>query len=307
MPPTAETIETAPSGVVTRISTLGSGAIPDCVDKPIVESNVGINSSEKSSTTSDEERSCEMILNALTEEEANGLVDKNMLRRHLRAEKGNVESATVKIKATLAWRKEFDVETIIKCASGCPKTLSKIAFENETGKTYVRGYDRKSRAILYLRPGVENSTDVDWNLRHLVYNIERAIACTQKKSQGQVEKINIVLDFYKFRLRSAPSLSTSKATLDILQNHYPERLNRAYICNPPRVFRAFWALVKPFIDPVTKEKICFCVGSEGEKTLKDDFELKGMEECAGGDGSLREFDSKEYLETPFEISFDELN
>ena len=45
--------------------------------------------------------------------------------------------------------------------------------------------------------------------------------------------------------------------LHILQTHYPERLGRALITHMPWMLNAFFKLITPFIDPVTKDKIRF--------------------------------------------------
>jgi len=175
--------------------------------------------------------------------------------------------------------------------------------ENQTGKIYCRGYDKDGRVVMYMRPHHENTKDETNQMRHLVYNLERAIACTAHKS-GR-EKINLVIDYRGFRVRDSPPLSTSKYTLDILQKHYPERMYRAYVCNPPYIFKAFWTVIKPFVDATTKEKICFCSGKEGQATLEENFDLSTTEECAGGTAELREFDSTEYFAKPFHKAFDE--
>jgi len=86
--------------------------------------------------------------------------------RHYRAEKGNLNEAIRKIKLTLKWREEFNVEGIKRCfdteyikglSADKQKELNQladiIAHENETGKIYSRGYDKQGRAILYLTPG----------------------------------------------------------------------------------------------------------------------------------------------------------
>lgn len=100
---------------------------------------------------------------------------------------------------------------------------------------------------------------------------------------------------------NAPPMSTVKHTLTILQGHYPERMYRAYICNPPLVFRTFWNIIKHFVDPATLEKIAFCAGNEGQQLLERDFDTTNTEKCAGGKGKLSEFDSKKFL---FDIPFD---
>lgn len=248
---------------------------------------------------------CERVLRALTATEKDNMADEHMPRRHYRAENGDVEAAIKKIKATIAWREQFEVEKIKTCFNhdGDKEMQKIIALENATGKIYVRGYDREGRAVLYLRPGMENTRHELNNMRHLTYQLERAIACTRQKC-GK-EKINIVIDYKGFKLRNAPPVSTTKHTLDILQNHYPERLHRAFICNPPLVFRTFWAIMSPFIDPVTKEKIVFCHGKVALEKLSENFDLETTERCAGGKKQLREFDSREYLLVPFSQTFDE--
>jgi hypothetical protein len=182
-----------------------------------------------------------------------------------------------------------------------------IEQENETGKIYARGYDKDGRAMMYMRPARENTNIEVNNMRHLVFQLEKTISCSNKNGQS---KICLVIDYDGFRLRDAPPLSTSRYTLDILQKHYPERMYRAYVCNPPFIFRGFWAVTKPFVDPLTKEKICFCSGKAGMAKIVEDMggveQAKHLEPCAGGTDPLREFDTKEYLfKTPFDKTFNE--
>ncbi len=216
-----------------------------------------------------------------------------------------MKDAIKKCKEAIAWRREFGVEAIRDCLTenGDKELASMLKFENATGKTYARGYTRDGRAILYLKPGLENSKNEDDNMKHLVYNIERAIACTEKNGK---EKYVILIDYEGWSISTAPSLSTSRMTLKILQHHYPERLFRSYILNPPFVFRTFWSLVKPFIDPITKEKIQFCTGKGGKSIIEKDMDLAKVEPCAFGTTSdMVPFDSKTYLESPINLTFDE--
>jgi hypothetical protein len=50
--------------------------------------------------------------------------------------------------------------------------------------------------------------------------------------------------------------------LAILAHHYPERAHRVYWVDAPVIFRCVWAIVKPFLDPVTKAKCVFVTGDE---------------------------------------------
>lgn len=267
--------------------------------------------------TYDEATGVQDIFNSLTPHELKFLADDNMPLRHYRAEKGNLIEAIRKIKCTLRWREEFGVEDIKRCfdtKGNAHLSLEKqeelrqladtIAHENETGKIYCRGYDKQGRTILYLTPGRENSTNELNNMKHLVYHLERAIACTRRHS-GR-EKVCIVIGYEGFKLSNAPPMSTTKHTLTILQGHYPERMFRAYICDPPLVFRTFWSVIRHFVDPCTLEKIAFCSGKEGQTLLERDFDVDMTERQAGGQRDLRRFSSREFLfATSFDRTFDE--
>lgn len=50
---------------------------------------------------------------------------------------------------------------------------------------------------------------------------------------------------------------TFAQVLNILQDHYPERLGRAFVINVPFLLNAFYKMINPFIDPVTREKLKF--------------------------------------------------
>ena len=52
-------------------------------------------------------------------------------------------------------------------------------------------------------------------------------------------------------------LNTFAQVLNILQDHYPERLGRAFVINVPFLLNAFYKMLNPFIDPVTREKLKF--------------------------------------------------
>lgn len=54
-----------------------------------------------------------------------------------------------------------------------------------------------------------------------------------------------------------PSIGTARTVLNILQTHYPERLGLALIAHLPWLLHAFYKLLTPFIDPLTRLKMVF--------------------------------------------------
>jgi hypothetical protein len=66
-------------------------------------------------------------------------------------------------------------------------------------------------------------------------------------------------------------------------------------------------IVRPFVDPITKEKIVFCSGKSGiAKFVSAVSATDKLEAVAGGPAEgVRDFDSKEYMHLPFSATFDE--
>lgn len=222
-------------------------------------------------------------------------LDDACLLRYLRARDFDVDRASAMLRATLAWRAENRVGEI----STDPEMMASVRSQNATGKTYARGFDSRGRACLYMKPRLENAAgDHDGQILHLTYNMERAVAMLRERGHG-VEKLCMLIDFKGYSVLNAPPMKTSMATLNILQNHYPERLGAAYLLNPPWIFSSFFRMISPFIDPVTRDKICFVTGKEAQRRalLLRNFDEEELEVDAGGRNAVP-FRSDAYLSSP---------
>eukprot|EP00897_Mesotaenium_endlicherianum_P002800 jgi/Mesen1/2548/ME000162S01675 len=194
------------------------------------------------------------------------------LARFLRARNWNVKKATKMLKDTLAWRAQYKPEEI---------RWEEVAKEAETGKLYRTNFlDKKGQSVLVMAPGRQNTNTHDTQIRHLVYCLENATICLPPGTERMVW----LIDFRGWTLRMSPPLKTSRETLNILQNHYPERLDVALLYNPPAVFEAFWTLIKPFMDPKTFRKVKFLYSSTANthKLLDEHFDLDTLEQAFGG-------------------------
>ena len=87
-----------------------------------------------------------------------------------------------------------------------------------------------------------------------------------------------------------PSIGTARQMLHILQSHYPERLGFALIINVPMLVNAFFKIIMPFVDPVTRNKVKF-----NPDIFEDGFFEKDqvMKEWWGGDREF-EWDHEQY-------------
>jgi hypothetical protein len=63
-------------------------------------------------------------------------------------------------------------------------------------------------------------------------------------SEGQ-EQMSWLIDFTGFSFSTKLSIKTARDIIQILQNHYPERLGIAFLYNPPRIFQAFFKVCSP--------------------------------------------------------------
>lgn len=124
-----------------------------------------------------------------------------------------------------------------------------VSHEGETGKvSRANFFDRFGRTVLIMRPGFQNTTVAEDNIRHLVYLIENGILNLR---EGQ-EQMSWLIDFTGWSLKSNTPVSTARDIIYILQNHYPERLSVIFLYNPPRIFEMFWKVVCMYI------YICIC-------------------------------------------------
>lgn len=205
------------------------------------------------------------------------------LRRYLRARQWNVKKAEKFLKESLAWRAKFKPEEL---------RWDHVAKEGETGKIYRTNFhDKLGRTVLIMCPGRQNTNDHDGQMKHLAYCLENAILSLTPGT----EKIVWLIDFRGWTLAKNPPLRTSMETLNILQNQYPERLGAAICYDPPHMFQTFWRIIRPFIDPVTYQKIKFIYSNQPDamKFLEETFDLEVLEKTFGG-RSTWEFNFEEY-------------
>ena len=129
-----------------------------------------------------------------------------------------------------------------------------IKNEVESKKSFIQGTDKKGHPVVYVfaRRHDKYNRDVDEITRFIIHTISTAL----KQSVPTEEQIIIVFDLTNFGL-SCMDYEAVKILISILAHNYPEILATVHIVNHPWLFNACWAVIRPWIDPVTAEKVNF--------------------------------------------------
>ena len=97
----------------------------------------------------------------------------------------------------------------------------------------------------------------------------RRLKNASARHQKQIDKQVIVMDMRNVVM--TPDFMATRVfhrTVVIDEACYPERLHTLFMINAPFTFSVLWALIKPWIDPVTVEKFKI-IGSNYQDVLKE--------------------------------------
>ncbi|KAL5557283.1 hypothetical protein UlMin_039519 [Ulmus minor] len=205
------------------------------------------------------------------------------LRRYLEARNWNVDKSKKMLEESLKWRATYKPEET---------RWNEVAHEGETGKVSKANFcDRLGRPVLIMRPAKQNTDSPEGNIRHLVYLIENGILNLPEDQ----EQMSWLVDFTGFSYNTNISVKTARDIINILQNHYPERLAVVFLYNPPRIFQAFYKAVKYFLDTKTAQKVKFVYpkNKDSVEIMKTFFDIDNLPSEFGGKATL-EYDHEEF-------------
>lgn len=173
-----------------------------------------------------------------------GFTDTKILRFY-RGRKQDLEKSYKALVKHIEWNKEFDVSNV---------NSDQYGNENDKGKVIVDGYDSNGRpcVAIFAKHHLKNPD----NLERLRYLIIRTLEDALKKAKPEEERIVICFDLTGFTFANM-DYDALKILINILAFNYPETLSVAYVINPPFIFSACWAVIRPWLDPVTAAKAVF--------------------------------------------------
>ncbi|KAG6849748.1 hypothetical protein H0H93_005546 [Arthromyces matolae] len=221
-------------------------------------------------------------------------MDDAFLLRFLRARKFDLVKSKEMLKAAEEWRKEEGVNDILETFDFKEK--------REVDKWYPQYYhktDKDGRPIYIEIIGQVDITELykvttqDRQLKRLVWEYEKSAkqrfpACS-KAFGHPVETSCTILDLAGisvskfFHVKDYVSLASQ-----ISSDRYPETMGKFYIINAPWAFSTVWAMIKPWLDPVTVAKINILGSSYQDEVFKQiprenlPKRFGGTCECPGG-------------------------
>ncbi|KAL3780945.1 hypothetical protein ACHAWO_003985 [Cyclotella atomus] len=223
-------------------------------------------------------------------------------------------NAQTKFKKTLEFRNEYNVDDIRLCFKGESDSELHAHLRDGLLKRYcngasvVRGYSKEGHALLQNFPRTETAWDEEFFIKGNIFMLEKALACTERRTDGSQNKVIVMYDYSGYGLANAPPTKLVGKLLMCLRDHFPEKLQNVFVVDAPFVFRAFWAIIKHFIDPITKELVCFISGEEAKKQVLGSIIEENEASTWMFDGAKVdcEVDVKTFFkDTPFEYTYGE--
>ena len=103
-------------------------------------------------------------------------------------------------------------------------------------------------------------------IAHLIVVISAAISIS--KEQSNIKEFCVVAYLEKLK-QCKIGYQIPICITKVLKNMFPDMLYKCYLNNPPFVFRSIYAVIRPFIDKVTRKKISII--NKGKTITFDEF------------------------------------
>lgn len=183
-------------------------------------------------------------------------IDSKSILRLLNAKNFDVDAAAALHAETIAWRKQFGVDTM---------SSESIAHILRSGLfTIPPGFsDKKGRPVMIMRPGnlePKNMKLLDI-VRGFVYILEGALA---SRPPG-VEQIVAVIDFNGMN-RSKFDPRVPRYIIGYIQNYYSGLFASILVVNQPLFFRVIWSVISQWIEPSLRSVIS--IVGDAKKNLR---------------------------------------
>lgn len=177
--------------------------------------------------------------------------------RFLQMKKNDREGAKVSFEGHLAWRKEFEVDTVLN------RPHPRFDVCKAMMPHYYAGRDPHNNIVFVQRPALldfelmrNNNATIDDLLMHYIFVIEY---CWNILEQGPPEGVMTnILDMRGLSFRNMKNqeyIDFGKKFVNMMSSNYPGRSYKTLIVNAPKWFHVLYKVFKPLLRETTRKKI----------------------------------------------------
>lgn len=176
-------------------------------------------------------------------------------RRFIKAEKYKLKKSIERAKKYIEWRNNLMPKGFISDED--------VMVQLEQGKVFLYENTKDGRPILVIKVARHIPLkEIETLKKFVIYCLEvTAWYCDRnpRNPDGTFYAL-FDLDGVKWKNMDASGL---KECFSILEKAFPERVSTIFMLNSPFIFDSLWKIVKPFVDPTSREKIKFIYGVDG--------------------------------------------
>jgi len=171
------------------------------------------------------------------------------------------EKAQEMLEKFMDWRDKMNVDVIVR--SKIPWTQDVL----DAWPSGLHGFGKLGHPVYIERVGMidvlsllSRGLDITKIMPVHIQVMESLVALTDKMTAERgklLYKRIVILDLKGFGMKhiTKPFYGPLKGLIDVDQYFYPETLYRLIVVNAPFLVQALWAIMKPWLDPITQSKI----------------------------------------------------
>lgn len=167
--------------------------------------------------------------------------------RFLRGSKGKEAKALTELVKHCQWRQEADADNVEAAMPRFQKQLDKrlavFGSRDREGRPSAFGFAHKHNA---------RDRDPEEMKLFIIYTLETLV----KSADPEQEMFSAVVDMSRFTMKCM-DFEVTKIGVAILQGNYPDTLGKILLVDAPMIFSGCWAIIRPWLDPVTASKVAF--------------------------------------------------
>jgi len=193
-------------------------------------------------------------------------------QRFLNMQKGNREKAKAAFEHHLEWRKEHQVDDILK------RPHPKFDMCKKIFPVYIPGLDRQNHIVVVQRVGlidIDKGEEIgitgDDLLMNYIYMVEY---CWNILDPAPDAVMTTVMDLKGVRFKTISDghiRGFLKKFVGTMSNNYPNRSNKTLVINAPHWINTVYSMVKPLLRSSTRDKISILNGGKVQDQMLIDI------------------------------------